>query len=56
MHSLKEIVNNHFNLDDTNKIVIKDSDDDIPDAFNIDRTKEELKIAMNKHSTEYETK
>ncbi len=51
MHSLKEIVSNSFNSDDTNKIVIKDSDDDIPDAFNIDRTKEELKIAINKYST-----
>lgn len=51
MHSLKEIVSNSFDLDDTNKIVIKDSDDDIPDAFNIGRTKKELKIAINKYST-----
>lgn len=51
MHSLNEIYNNSFELDDTNKIVIKDSDDDIPDAFKIDRTKDELKIAINKYST-----
>ena len=51
MHSLNEIYNNSFELDDTNKIAIKDSDDDIPDAFKIDRTKDELKIAINKYST-----
>ena len=56
--TLQDILNlkyNKFNLNNNlkiiDKIIIKDSDDDIPDIFKIDRTKEELKIAISKYST-----
>lgn len=51
MSTLEDILYVKFEKDNIDKIVIKDSDDDIPDAFKIDRTKEELKIAINKYST-----
>lgn len=51
--TLKDILDlkTNNNLKNIDKIIIKDSDDDIPDIFKIDRTKEELKIAINKYST-----
>lgn len=51
--TLKDIIDwkPNNNLKNIDKIIIKDSDDDIPDIFKIDRTKEELKIAINKYST-----
>lgn len=50
--TLKDIIDwkPNNNLKNIDKIIIKDSDDDIPDIFKIDRTKEELKIAINKYS------
>lgn len=39
MYSLKDIYNS-FELDDTNKIVIKDSDDDVFDIFGMQKTTE----------------
>lgn len=51
--TLKDILDlkTNNNLKNIDKIIIKDSDDDIPDIFKIDRTKEELKIAISKYST-----
>lgn len=51
--TLKDILDlkTNNNLKNIDKIIIKDSDDDIQDIFKIDRTKEELKIAINKYST-----
>jgi putative uncharacterized protein CPE1287 len=55
--TLQDILNlkyNKFNINNLgniDKIIIKDSDDDIPDIFKIDKTKEELKIAISKYST-----
>ena len=46
MYSLKDIYNNSFELDDTNKIVIKDSDDDVFDIFGMQKTTEELKESI----------
>lgn len=51
MYTLEDLFYAKFKQNNIDKIVIKDSDDDIPDAFKIDRTKEELKIAINKYST-----
>ena len=51
MYTLEDLLYAKFKQNNIDKIVIKDSDDDIPDAFKIDRTKEELKIAINKYST-----
>lgn len=50
-YTLEDLRYANFKKNNIDKIVIKDSDDDIPDAFKIDRTKEELKIAINKYST-----
>ena len=55
--TLQDILNleyNKFNinnLENIDKIIIKDSDYDIPDIFKIDKTKEELKISISKYST-----
>ncbi|MEB3012604.1 P-loop NTPase fold protein [Parvimonas sp. D2] len=51
MCTLEDILYVKFEEDNIDKIIIKDSDDDIPDVFKVDRTKEELKIAINKFST-----
>lgn len=51
MYTLEDLLYAKFKQNNIDKIVIKDSDDDIPDAFKIDRTKEELKIAISKYST-----
>lgn len=50
-YTLEDLRYANFKKNNIDKIVIKDSDDDIPDAFKIDRTKKELKIAINKYST-----
>ena len=46
MYSLEDILKNQFQSDNTNKIIIKDNDDDIFDIFGIHRTIEELKESI----------
>lgn len=54
LFTLNEILNmnnsNNEKLKNIDKIVIKDSDDDIPDVFKMERTKEDLKNEISYHN------
>lgn len=50
-YTLNQLLIASFEIKDISKIIIKDSDDDIPDVFKTGETKEELRTSINKYST-----
>ncbi|WP_314557858.1 P-loop NTPase fold protein [uncultured Parvimonas sp.] len=50
-YTLNQLLIANFEIKDISKIIIKDSDDDIPDVFKTGETKEELRTSINKYST-----